>query len=79
MEKTEKENVREIDGYRVILEKWGQYRVENPISGEYVWKHLHDEVDYENKNECWEQIAHDIHYQNPDFYLWKLGDPSEKA
>ena len=28
MEKTE--NVREIDGYRVILEKWGQYRVENP-------------------------------------------------
>ena len=76
MEKTE--NVREIDGYRVILEKWGQYRVENPISGKYVWEQLNDEVDYANKNECWEQIEHDIHDQNPDFYLGELGDPSEK-
>ncbi len=77
MEKTE--NVREIDGYRVILEKWGQYRVENPITGKYVWEQLNDEVDYENKKECWEQIEHDIHDQNPDFYLGELGDPSEKA
>ena len=76
MEKTE--NVREIDGYRVILEKWGQYRVENPKNGKYVWEQLNDEVDSENIGECWEQIEHDIHDQNPNLYLEELGDPAEK-
>ena len=67
-----------IDGYRVTLDKWGQYMVENPKNGKYVWEQLNDEVDYANTDECWEQIQHDIHDQNPDFYLGKLGDPNEK-
>ena len=76
MEKTE--NGREIDGYRVILERWGKYRVENPKTGKYVWKQLNEDVDYENTDECWEQIGHDIYDQNPNLYLEELGDPAEK-
>ena len=76
MEKTE--NGREIDGYRVSLSAWGKYLVENSKNGKYVWRKLPDEVNWENVDECWEQIEHDIHDQNPKLYLEELGDPAEK-
>jgi hypothetical protein len=69
---------RTIDSYRVYLYKWGQYTVENPSDGKFRQEHLPDEINWDNVDECWEYIQHDIHDLNPNFYLEELGNPTEK-
>ena len=71
------EREKKIDGYKVSLGAWGKYMVGNPENGKFTWRKLPDEMDWDNVDECWEQIGHDIHDQNPDYYKEELGDPTK--
>lgn len=61
-----------IDGYGVILYEYGRYKVEGK-DGRWLEMQMHDEVDFNNPDECWEMIEHEIHDQNPEYYKEYFG------